>query len=69
MQEQAWVSSTFGQIQQLTVEIAVLERLKNRGLHFFAVATHPINFKFTDNEDMNNILNEFGVRPDRTTDC
>ena len=31
-------------------------------------STHPIDFKIADNGDMQNIVEEFEFRPDRTTD-
>ena len=49
------------------MELAALERLKNRRHHFFSVAIDPILFKLTGNEDMHNILDEFEFWPDRTT--
>ena len=63
----AWMSLNLGQIPPLTMELAALERLKNRRHHFFFVAIDPILFKLTGNEDMHNILDEFEFRPDRTT--
>ena len=50
------------------MELAAIERVKNRRLHFFSVTIDPILFKLTGNEDMHNILDEFEFRPDRTTD-
>ena len=50
------------------MELAALERLKNRRHNFFSVAIDPILFKLTGNEDMHNILDELEFRPDRTTD-
>ena len=47
------------------MELAALERLKNRRHHFFSVAIDPILFKLAGNEDMHNILDEFEFR---TTD-
>ena len=41
------------------MELAALERLKNRRHHFFSIAVDPILFKLTSNEDMHNILDEF----------
>ena len=64
----AWMSLNLGQIPPLTMELAVLERLKNRRHHFFSVAIDPILFKLADNEDRHNILDEFEFRPDLTTD-
>ena len=64
----AWMSLNLGQIPPLTKELAALERLKNRRHHFFSVAIDPILFKLADTEDMHNILDEFEIRPDRTTD-
>ena len=64
----AWMSLNLGQIPPLTMELAALERLKNRRHHFFSVAIDPILFKLTGNEDMHNILDEFEFRQDRTTD-
>ena len=62
------MSSNFGQIPLLTMELAALERLKNQRRHFFSVAIDPIRFKLAGNEDMHNILDEFEFRPDLTTD-
>ena len=64
----ACMSSKFGRIPPLTMELAALERLKNRRHRFFSVAIDPVLFKLTDNEDMHNILDEFQFRPDRTID-
>ena len=64
----AWMSLNLGQIPPLTMELAALERLKNRRHHFFSVAIDPILFKLAGNEDMHNILDEFEFRPGRTTD-
>ena len=50
------------------MELAALERLKNRRHHFFSVAVVPILFKLAGNGDMHNILDEFQFRPDLTTD-
>ena len=50
------------------MELAALERQKNRRHPFFSVAIDPIFFKLAGNEDMHNILDEFEFRPDRTTD-
>ena len=61
------MSSNFGEIPQLTTELAALERLKNRCRHSFSVAIDQIHFKFVGNEDMHNISNEFEFRPDWTT--
>ena len=52
----------------LTMELAALERLKNRCHHFFSVAIDPILFQLAGSEDMHNILDEFEFRPDLTTD-
>ena len=49
------------------MELAALERLKNRRHHFFSVAIDPILFRLTGNEGMHNILDEFEFRPDQTT--
>ena len=64
----AWMSLNLGQIPQLTMELAALEHLKNRRLHFFSFAIDPILFKLAGNEDMHNILDELEFQPDRTTD-
>ena len=65
---QAWMSLNLGQIPPLTMELAALERLKNRRHHFFSVAIDEILFKLAGNEDMHIILDEFEFRPDQTTD-
>ena len=57
-----------GQIPPLTMELAALERLKNRRRHFFSVAIDLILFKLAGNEDRHNILDEFEFRPDLTID-
>ena len=49
------------------MELAALERLKNRRHHVFSVAIDPILFKLARNEDMHNILDEFELWPDPTT--
>ena len=64
----AYVSLNFGQIPPLTTELAALERLKNRCHHVISVDIDPIFFKLAGNKDMNNIMNEFEFRPDRTID-
>ena len=64
----AWMSLNLGQIPPLTMELAALERLKNRRHHFFSVAIDPILFKLAGNEDIHNILDDFEFRRDLTTD-
>ena len=64
----AYTSLNFGQIPPLTTELAALEPLKNRCHHVISVDIDPIFFKLAGNKDMHNIINEFGFRPDRTTD-
>ena len=64
----AWMSLNLGQIPPLTMELAALQRLKNRHHHLFSVAIDPILFKLASKEDMHNILDEFEFRPDLTTD-
>ena len=44
------------------MELAALERLKNRRHHFFSIAIDPILFKLAGSEDMHNILDEFEFR-------
>ena len=62
------MSLNLGQIPPLTMELAALERLKNRCHHIISVDIDPILFKLAGNEDMHNILDEFEFRPDLTTD-
>ena len=50
------------------MELAALERLKNRYHHVISVAIDPIILKLAGNKDMHNIMNKFEFRPDRTTD-
>ena len=50
------------------MELAALERLKNRCHHVISVDIDPTFFKLAGNKDMHNIMNEFEFRPDRTTD-
>ena len=64
----ACMSSKFGRIRPRTMELAALERLKNRRHHFFSIVIDPILFKLAGNEDMHNILDEVEFRPDLTTD-
>ena len=64
----AYKSLNFGQIPPLTTELAALERLKNRCRHVISVDIDLIFFKLAGNKDMHNIMNEFGFRPDQTTD-
>ena len=64
----AWMSLNLGQVPPLIMELAALERLKNRRHHFFSIVIDPILFKHAGNEDMHNILDEYEFRPDRTTD-
>ena len=62
------MSLNLGQIPPLTMELAALERLKNRCHHFFSVAIDSILFILAGNEDMHNILDDFEFPPDLTTD-
>ena len=62
------MSLNLGQIPPLTMELAALERLKNRRHRYFSVAIDPILFKLAGNEDMQNILDEFEFWLDLTTD-
>ena len=64
----AYMSLNFGQIPPLTKELAALERLKNGCHHVISVDIDPIFFKLAGNKDMHNIMNEFELRPDWTTD-
>ena len=64
----AYKSLNFGQIPPLTMELAALERLKNRCHHVISVDIDPIFFKLAGNKDMHSIMNEFEFRPARTTD-
>ena len=61
----AYMSLNLGQIPPLTMELAALERLKNRCHHVISVDVDPIFFKLAGNKDMHNIINEFEFRPDR----
>ena len=64
----AWMSLNLGQVPPLTMELAALERLKNRRHHFFSVAIDLILFKLAGNGDMHSILDEFEFRSDLTID-
>ena len=64
----AYTSLNFGQIPSLTMELAALERLKNRCHHVISVDIDPIFFKLAGNKNMHNIMNEFEFRPQLTTD-
>ena len=50
------------------MQLAALERLKNRCHHVISVDIDSIFFKLAGNKDMHNIMNELEFRPDRTTD-
>ena len=63
-----YMSLNFGQIPTLTAELTALERLKNRCHHVISVDIDLIFFKLAGNKDMHNIMNEFEIQPDRTTD-
>ena len=62
------MSLNFGQVPPLTAELVALERLKNRCHHVISVDIDPIFIKLAGYKDMHNIMNEFGFRPDWTTD-
>ena len=64
----SWMSSNFGQIPPLTMELAALEHLKKWCHHVISVDIDPTFFKLTGTKDMHNIMNEFEFRPDLTTD-
>ena len=49
-------------------ELAALERLKNRCHHVISVDIDPIFFRLAGKKDLRNIMNEFELQPDRTTD-
>ena len=53
------MSLNFGQIPPLTMELAALERLKNRCHHIISIDIDPIFFKLAGNNDVHNIMNEF----------
>ena len=53
---------------KLTMKLAAHEGLKNGRRYLFSVFIDPIPFKLAYNEDMNNVLDEFGFRPYQTTD-
>ena len=63
----AYMSLNFGQIPLLTMELAALERLKNRCHHVISV-DNSIFFKLAGNKDMYNIMNEFEFPPDLIID-
>ena len=63
------MSSKFGQIGQLTMELAALERVKNRCFHFFAVAVELTLFKLTSYKDMHKILDVSEFWPVSTIYC
>ena len=62
------MSLNLGQTLPLTMELAALERVRNRRHHFVSVAIDLIVFKLAGNEDMHNILDQIEFRPDLTTD-
>ena len=62
------MSVNFGQIRPRITELAALERLKYRCLHFFSVTNGQIHLKFAGKENMHINWNEFEFRLDPTTD-
>ena len=63
------MSSNFGQIGQLTMELAALDRVKNQCRHFFAVTVELILFKLTSYKGMHEIQDEFEFWPVSTIYC
>ena len=53
------MSSNFGQMGPLTMELAALEHLKNWCRHVFSVVIDLILFKLASYKDMHKILDEF----------
>ena len=68
------MSLNFRQIGPPTMELATLESEKNpidwgkRRHHVFLAVFDRIIFILADNEDIHKSLDEFGFRPDPTTD-
>ena len=66
----AWMSLNLGQIPPLTMELAALERLRNRRHHFVSVAIDPILFKLAGNDlvvlRLNVPVNNFSVMSGRS---
>ena len=50
------MSLNLGQIPPLTMELAALERLKNRRHHFFSVAIDPILFILAGNSVVSSLI-------------
>ena len=68
----AWMSSNFSQIPTPTPELSALARLKNCCIMLCqssAFIFDQIFFILAGNEDIDNISDEFEIRPDRTKDC
>ena len=65
------MSSKFGQIRPRTVELAALERLKNRCkcCDHSIIIFDRIFFMFAGNEVNHNISDKFEIRPADTKDC
>ena len=70
------MSSKFGRIRPRTTELAALELMKKISHILIMGKTMPLHFShifdwilfiFAGNEDMHKSLNEFEIRPDRTT--
>ena len=59
----AWMSSNFSQMNTETTELTAITLSVE-----FSLAIDLSLFKLAGNEDMNNILDEFGSWPDQTTD-
>ena len=62
------MSLNFGQIRQLTTELADLEHLNKSMSPLDSVAIDLICFKLADNKEMHNILDELEFRPDGTAE-
>ena len=67
--KQIHTNLNYDQMVPLTVELAVIERLKYRCLHFLLVAIDSILSKLAGSKDMHNIFEVFKFQTDQTTDC
>ena len=63
------MSLKFGQIQPLVSMVTDRVMMEKQCLHFFSAVFHPFLFILAGNDNMHESSDEFGFRPDWTTDC
>ena len=63
-----WISLKFGQIQPLVSMVTDRVMIGKRCLHFFSAVFHLFLFILAYNDNIHESLDEFEIRPVRTTD-